>query len=191
MKIHEIREVPRYLRQRAGMPVARFELVSSLDDGLVSVALDDVVLLDPEDTMEEVKDRAAQLARFREKGLLTTRYDLHTRLEGMPKHKKVCHGDFNPSNIIITADGTPYIIDWSHATQGNASADAARTYLLFCLEGDRETAEKYLDLFCKKSDTAKQYVQKWMPIVAASQSVKAIAEERSFLLRWVDVVDYQ
>lgn len=121
----------------------------------------------------------------------TTRYDLHTRLEGMPKHKKVCHGDFNPSNIIITADGTPYIIDWSHATQGNASADAARTYLLFCLEGDRETAEKYLDLFCKKSDTAKQYVQKWMPIVAASQSVKAIAEERSFLLRWVDVVDYQ
>ena len=121
----------------------------------------------------------------------TTRYDLHTRLVGMPKHKKVCHGDFNPSNIIITADGTPYIIDWSHATQGNASADAARTYLLFCLEGDRETAEKYLDLFCKKSDTAKQYVQKWMPIVAASQSVKAIAEERSFLLRWVDVVDYQ
>ena len=62
MKIHEIREVPRYLRQRARMPVARFELVSSLDDGLVSVALDDVVLLDPEDTMEEVKDRAAQLA---------------------------------------------------------------------------------------------------------------------------------
>lgn len=48
----------------------------------------------------------------------TTRYDLHTRLEGMPKHTKVCHGDFNPSNIIITEDGTPYILDWSHATQG-------------------------------------------------------------------------
>ena len=30
----------------------------------------------------------------------TTRYELHTRLEGMPKHVKVCHGDFNPSNII-------------------------------------------------------------------------------------------
>ena len=30
----------------------------------------------------------------------TTRYELHTRLEGMPKHDKVCHGDFNPSNII-------------------------------------------------------------------------------------------
>ena len=81
----------------------------------------------------------------------TTRYDLHTRLEGMPKHNKVCHGDFNPSNIIITEDGTPYIIDWAHATQGNASADAARTYLLFWLNGDIEGAKKYLDIFCQKA----------------------------------------
>ena len=121
----------------------------------------------------------------------TTRYDLHTRLEGMPKHKKVCHGDFNPSNIIITEDGTPYILDWSHATQGNASADAARTYLLFWLNGDIEGAKKYLDLFCEKSNTAKQYVQKWMPIVAASQSVKGNEHEREFLLSWVNVVDYE
>ncbi|MDD6061242.1 MAG: phosphotransferase [Oscillospiraceae bacterium] len=121
----------------------------------------------------------------------TTRYELHTRLEGMPKHNKVCHGDFNPSNIILTEDGTAYILDWSHATQGNASADAARTYLLFWLEGKIDMAEKYLSLFCKKSDTAKQYVQKWMPIVAASQSVKGNEKEREFLLSWVDVVEYE
>lgn len=121
----------------------------------------------------------------------TTRYELHTRLEGMPKHKKVCHGDFNPSNIIIAEDGTPYILDWSHATQGNASADVARTYLLFCLNGDTNMAKKYLDLFCQKSNTAKQYVQKWMPIVAASQSVKGNEHEREFLLSWVDVVEYE
>ena len=121
----------------------------------------------------------------------TTRYDLHTRLEGMKKHNKVCHGDFNPSNIIIAEDGTPYILDWSHATQGNASADVARTYLLFCLQGDMEGAEYYLDTFCKKSKTEKQYVQKWMPIVAASQSVKGNANEREFLMNWVSVVDYQ
>ncbi len=121
----------------------------------------------------------------------TTRYDLHTRLESMPKHNKVCHGDFNPSNIIITDDGTPYIIDWAHATQGNASADVARTYLLFCLDGDKEFADKYLNLFCKKSNTARQYIQKWMPIVAASQSVKGKPDEREFLLSWVDVVDYE
>lgn len=121
----------------------------------------------------------------------TTRYDLHTRLEGMPKHNKVCHGDFNPSNIIITEDGTPYILDWSHATQGNASADVARTYLLFWLNGDISGAKTYLDTFCAKSDTAKQYVQKWMPIVAASQSVKGNENEREFLVSWVNVVDYE
>lgn len=121
----------------------------------------------------------------------TTRYDLHTRLESMPKHNKLCHGDFNPSNIIIAEDGTPYVLDWSHATQGNASADAARTYLLFWLNGDIEGAKQYLDMFCKKSNTAKQYVQKWMPIVAASQSVKGNAKEREFLLTWVDVVEYE
>ena len=121
----------------------------------------------------------------------TTRYDLHTRLEGMPKHNKVCHGDFTPSNIILTEDGTPYILDWSHATQGNASADVARTYLLFWLSGDIAAAEFYLDTFCHRSGTAKQYVQKWMPIVAASQSVKGNEKEREFLMSWVGVVDYQ
>ena len=109
----------------------------------------------------------------------------------MKNHDKLCHGDFNPSNIIISDDGKAYIIDWSHATQGNASADAARTYLLFWLAGDIVNADKYLNLFCKKSDTARQYVESWMPIVAASQSVKGKPEEREFLLSWVNVVDYE
>ncbi len=121
----------------------------------------------------------------------TTRYELHTRLEALREHRKVCHGDFNPSNIIITPDDEAYILDWSHATQGNASADAARTYLLFWLAGDISGAEKYMDLFCKKSDTAKQYVQKWISIVAASQTVKGKPEEREFLAHWVNVVEYE
>ena len=121
----------------------------------------------------------------------TTRYELHTRLSSLPEHDKVCHGDFVPSNVIITKNDEAYIIDWAHVTSGNASADVARTYLTFCLKGKEELAEKYLNLFCKKSDTAKQYVQKWLPIVAASQSVKGNEEEREFLLKWADVVDYE
>ena len=121
----------------------------------------------------------------------TTKYDLHTRLTSAPDHSKLCHGDYNTSNIIITPDGTPYVLDWAHATQGNASADAARTYLLFCLSGNIAGADKYLDLFCRKSGTAKKYVQSWMPIVAASQSVKKNCKEKEILLRWVNVVDYE
>lgn len=119
------------------------------------------------------------------------RYELQTRLEGMPKHNKVCHGDFNPSNVIITDTGIPYVIDWSHATQGNASADVARTYLMFCLKGKRELADQYLDLFCNKSGTEKKYIQQWLPIVAASQSVKGKPDERDFLHGWVNVAEYQ
>lgn len=120
------------------------------------------------------------------------KYELHTALEGMPRHRKVCHGDFNLSNIIISdKDGTPYIIDWAHATQGNASADVARTYLLFSLTGDMFLANGYLDRYCEKSGTPKRYVQKWLPIVAAAQSVKGRPEEREFLLSWVNVVDYE
>ena len=119
----------------------------------------------------------------------TTRYDLHTRLEDMPKHSKICHGDFNPSNIVVACDGTPYIIDWAHVTQGNASADAARTYFSFCLAGKAQEAKRYLELFCEKSNITKQYVKKWMPIVAASQSVDSNETEREFLLAHVDSQD--
>ena len=121
----------------------------------------------------------------------TVRYDLHVRLDSLPRHKKLCHGDFQPSNVIIAKDGTPYIIDWSHATQGNGSADAARTYLIMKLQGRDELAEKYLNLYCLKTDTARQYVQRILPIVAASQSVKKKPEEQEFLAKWVNVVNWQ
>lgn len=121
----------------------------------------------------------------------TTRYDLHTRLESMPKGNSLCHGDFNPSNVIISEDGKAYIIDWSHATQGNPCADAARTYLLFWLEGDIATAEKYLELYSIKGGYKKKDIQRWLPIVAASQSAKGNEKEREFLLSWANVVDYE
>ena len=120
----------------------------------------------------------------------TTRYELNTRLESMPKHKKVLHGDFNPTNIMIGKDGKYYILDWSHATQGNASAAAATTYLLLTLQNPK-LAEMYMDLFCDMSDTAKQYVQRWLPIVAAARLTKAIPEEKELLEKWLDVVEYE
>lgn len=119
----------------------------------------------------------------------TSKYELLTRLDSMPKHTKVCHGDFLPSNIIINDSGA-YIIDWSHATQGNASADAATTYLKMSLYYP-DLADKYLKLFCFKSNTALQYVQQWIPIVAAQQLITASESEKECLNKWLDVIDYQ
>ena len=121
----------------------------------------------------------------------TIRSDLHTRLSAMHDHIKVCHGDFNPSNVIVDKDGRLYVIDWSHATQGNGSADAARTYLMFRLNGRDDWAELYLKMFCDMNDVAKQYVSQWLPIVAASQLSKENPQEREFLLNWVNVFDYE
>ena len=120
-----------------------------------------------------------------------TRYELMQRLEGMKNHTKLCHGDFNPSNVIIKENGEVYVIDWSHVTQGNASADAARTFLLFSIEGKNELAEKYINLFSEKSGIIKANIQRWIPIVAATQMTKGKEEEQEFLSNWINVVDYE
>ena len=119
------------------------------------------------------------------------KYELLHRLEGMKDHTKLCHGDYNPSNIIINEKGEYFVIDWAHATQGNASADCARTYLLFSIQGKKELADKYLDLFSIRSGIEKNYIQRWIPIVAAEQMANGKEEEVEFLSQWIDVLDYE
>lgn len=118
-----------------------------------------------------------------------TKYELLQRLEGMKKHTKLCHGDYNPSNIIIKEDGTPYIIDWAHVTVGNASGDAAKTFLLFAMNGQENLGNKYLNLFSEKSGIPMSNIQQWIPIVAAVQKNET-KENQEILDRWIDVVDY-
>ena len=86
-------------------------------------------------------------------------------------------------------EGGFHVIDWVHGTKGNASADAARTYLILALE-DREGAECYLDLFCQKTGTKKSYVQDWLPLVAAAQLTKKRPEEEGELRSWLQICDH-
>ena len=111
----------------------------------------------------------------------TLRYDLHNRIEAMPHHNYLCHGDYNLSNVMLDKDDNAYIIDWSHATQGNREADSARTYLLFLLEGKNNNARQYIDLYCEKSGCNLDDILNWLPILAASQSVKSIEGESNLL----------
>lgn len=140
--------------------------------------------------LNKLKDKMARQISEIEELNAVNRYDLLTRLDSTPKHVKLCHGDFQPDNIIVAEDGTMYVLDWVHATQGNASADVARTYLLFCLENE-EKAEKYMDLFCEKTGTDKRYVHQWLPLVAAAQLSKKRPEEADLLHQWVNICDYQ
>ncbi len=121
----------------------------------------------------------------------STRYDLHVKLEKMPNHYKFCHGDFYPQNIIFDEAGKYYILDWAHVTRGNASADAAMTYLLFLLDGDEKSANTYLKEFCKKTYTNANYVQQWISVCSAAR-LKAVQDEaqKKLLLDNIDVVEY-
>lgn len=115
----------------------------------------------------------------------STRYDLSMRLDGMRRHTHILHGDFLPSNIILAKDGTPYILDWSHASQGNATADAVKSYLLFRLAGAEEVAEAYLDEFIAQTGVTREYAMEWVPLVAAAQLGKTTDPKRKeLLLRW-------
>ncbi|MBQ7643184.1 MAG: phosphotransferase [Clostridia bacterium] len=115
----------------------------------------------------------------------STRYDLSIRLAAMPMHNHVCHGDFNPSNVIITRSGEHYILDWSHASQGNATADAAKTALILKMEGKEDFAKKYISRYCAITGTDKRYVDDWTPIVAAAQLVKVSPEIKEKLMGYV------
>lgn len=118
----------------------------------------------------------------------TVRYDLYYRLQNMPRRDDICHGDFVPSNIIIAEDGTPYILDWSHVTRGNALSDAARTYLLLGLNAGGQDADRYLELYCEKAGVEPEAVREWISIVAAAQSVQGNEHERKYLLSQVKTI---
>lgn len=139
--------------------------------------------------LNKLKDKMVRQISEEEALTATNRYDLLTKLDSMPKHTKLCHGDFQPENIMVAPTGELYVLDWVHATQGNASADVARTYLLLSLL-DPSKADTYMDLFCKKTATDKKYVQQWLPIVAAAQLTKKRPEEAELLQKWVNVCEY-
>ena len=120
-----------------------------------------------------------------------TRYELLQRLDGTESRYKLCHGDFVPSNIVVSDTGEYYIIDWAHATRGNGASDCANTYLLFLLNGQKELAEKYTDKFSQKSNIDKVKIQRWIPIVAANQYLKADGEKKEILKQLIDVVEYE
>ncbi len=121
-----------------------------------------------------------------------TRYDLHMKLLSYPRGTALCHGDFNPTNVIITPNGEWRVIDWSHVRLGDPLADVARTYLLFWLSGHVAAAEKYMALMCEALKVKLADVQKWLPIVAAAESATEKDHKNlDLLVHWASVVDIE
>ncbi len=121
----------------------------------------------------------------------TQRYDLEMRADRMHGHKYICHGDFNPSNVIIGDDGKAYVCDWAHVTRGLPEADAALSYILFKMY-HADQAEAYLDLYSKKADMPKQKIMYWVPVVAAAELARGRKDAEEMLKSFVDAAnDYE
>ena len=121
----------------------------------------------------------------------STRYDLSMRLDGMPRHTHVCHGDYNCSNVVIDKSGTPYVLDWSHASQGNATADGTKTYLLLLWGGYERFARAYLEQYCTSVGVTEQYFREWMPLIAAAQLVRTHDPvKKKILMDWIEEGNY-
>ncbi|WP_077598064.1 phosphotransferase family protein [Olsenella urininfantis] len=120
----------------------------------------------------------------------TVRYDLEMRVDGMRSGMRVCHGDLILSNVIVSdEDKQLYLCDWAHVTAGLPEVDAAMTYLLFNLEYP-EHADLYLDIYSHKTDTPKQIVNHWLPVVAAAELSRKRGLSEDFLRNWINVGDY-
>lgn len=143
-----------------------------------------VTLMNP---LQEKLDRQIAASELSEE----QRYELHMQLQGLGKNICVCHGDFNPTNVIMLPKGGYKIIDWAHVRRGNPMADIARTYLYFWVKGMHAAAESYLSGICEAMAIERREVQRWLPVVAAAQSTKQTNPKmRDLLLHWASVVDY-
>ena len=102
------------------------------------------------------------------------------KLDALSGDMYVCHGLLEPSNIIITDDGVPYLLDWMDASAGSIAADAAASFLSLQLRYPKELAEQYLHTFCQKMKTDIAPVWEWIPLVAASRLAAANLDEREY-----------
>jgi serine/threonine protein kinase len=119
-------------------------------------------------------------------------------LEALPDGDRLCHGDFHPGNILLTAKG-PIVIDWIDSTRGAPLADVARTHLLFStakLPGlsilallvrlaKRWMLNQYLHKYFASGVSERSEMKAWLPVVAAARMEEGITHEFPQLLKIV------
>lgn len=110
----------------------------------------------------------------------------------------LCHGDFHPGNILMSASG-PVIIDWSGGTRGDALADVAQTLVL--LQRENLPPETPLPLrvllsltrtvlcgvyerhYLKLRGGTRQRIEAWRLLLLATRSNEGKPDESQLLLR--------
>ncbi|MBE6592315.1 MAG: aminoglycoside phosphotransferase [Ruminococcaceae bacterium] len=115
-----------------------------------------------------------------------TKLRILSDLDGVTSEMSVCHCDLEPSNVIISKSGTPYLIDWACSAAGDRHIDVAYTYLLLHLKRNEREADLFLDISCQGSGSLKEAILKMVPVVAASALCRGNERERMFFSKWLE-----
>ena len=104
-------------------------------------------------------------------------------LEKLEDGDALCHGNFIPENLLVPDNGIqkPVILDWKRAGRGSADADAAASWIALNLEYGRETAQKYLELYCSVGGACRKDIMQWVPVMAASRLTESDRSDRRVL----------
>jgi len=122
-------------------------------------------------------------------------------LDSLPDGHVLCHGDFHPDNVVMSANGA-MVIDWTTASQGNPLADAARTSLILQLGelspgtpkliqwmtriGRGLFHQAYLRHYFQLHPASAQEFARWQLPMAVARLNDGIAEEQAQLLSLID-----
>lgn len=122
-------------------------------------------------------------------------------LDSLPDDHVLCHGDFHPDNVVMSANGA-MVIDWTTASQGNPLADAARTSLILQMGelppgtpaliqwmtriGRGLFHQAYLRYYFQYHPASVQEFTCWQLPMAAARLSDGIAEEQAQLLALID-----
>jgi aminoglycoside phosphotransferase (APT) family kinase protein len=121
-----------------------------------------------------------------------------TALDKLPDGDVLCHGDYHPDNILLSARG-PAILDWVEATCGHPLADVARTTLMMrhasvpphvpgrqLIElGRRLWHQVYLRRYCQLRSVTPRQIDAWLLPVAAARLSDGIPEEAETLSKLI------
>lgn len=186
---------PALIYQRIDGPTMRVALQQQGDPALITTLADLHVQLHTRRCPDLPSLHTRLATNIAQAPVLTpsVRAALLARLESMPRADVICHGDFHPENVVMTARG-PVVIDWHDATSGPALADVARTWLLFTTAARQDAVfgpfiealrDKYLERYRQQSSISTAGIANWLPLLAAARLNEGVAGEQDWLLATV------